>query len=133
MPRLPRNKILVGIYLPKDLVKELREHVKRKYDGMYGLSLEVEQAIRYWLSTHKMHKKFALNPTPKVYILKEKIKEYLKEKRGYTYFIDVYAPHLYEAIKFLRGHDKRTIKKWIDELERFKCIKWIDHNRVEIL
>ena len=134
MPRLPKNKVLVGVYLPRELVKELRELVKMKYEGLYGLSLEVEQAIRYWLRKEKMEKNIKPpNPNPKIYLIKEQIKKYLMDKYGYIEFTSVPYKHLEEAICVIRGYSRKTVKTWIDRLEKFHCIKWRSHNLVEIL
>jgi metal-responsive CopG/Arc/MetJ family transcriptional regulator len=62
MPRVPKNKKLIGVYIDKEVVEQLRELVKTKYEGQWGLSWEVEEAIRAWLrnntqaSKQKSHK-----------------------------------------------------------------------------
>jgi hypothetical protein len=50
MPRLPKGKVQLNIYLDEELVKKLRSVVKAKYENLRGgLSREVELALRAWL------------------------------------------------------------------------------------
>jgi len=49
MPRLPKGKVQLNIYLDEELVKKLRSVVKAKYESLRGVSKEVELALRAWL------------------------------------------------------------------------------------
>jgi hypothetical protein len=49
MPRLPKGKVQLNIYLDEELAKKLRSVVKAKYESLRGLSREVELALRAWL------------------------------------------------------------------------------------
>ena len=49
MPRLPRGKVQVNIYLDEELAEALRKRVIAKYGRVRYLSREVEEAIRAWI------------------------------------------------------------------------------------
>jgi hypothetical protein len=50
MPRLPKGKVLLQVYVSEDLAKKLKSVVKEKYESLRGgLSQEVEQALRAWV------------------------------------------------------------------------------------
>jgi hypothetical protein len=49
MPRLPRGKVQVNVYLDEELAEALRKHVIAKYGRVRYLSREVEEAVRAWI------------------------------------------------------------------------------------
>jgi hypothetical protein len=50
MPRLPKGKVLLQVYVSEDLAKKLKSVVKEKYESLRGgLSQEVELALKAWL------------------------------------------------------------------------------------
>jgi hypothetical protein len=49
MPRLPRGKIQVCVYLDEEVAEALRKHVIAKYGKVRYLSREVEEAVRAWI------------------------------------------------------------------------------------
>ena len=137
MPTLPKNKEQLGIYLSKSVVKELKEFVKSRNGNMYGLSLEVEKAIEdhlqkyrnknYKFSNKKLHDN-------KVWQVKRQIREYLSKKHKIS--LDDLGPishsNLQEAIKVIKGSDKRTVQKYINLLKEFECITIISTNEYDI-
>jgi hypothetical protein len=53
MPKVPKDKVGVYIYIDKDLMKRFRELVKAKHELLHGaLSYEVEQALAHWIMEH---------------------------------------------------------------------------------
>jgi len=113
------------VYLPSDLIEEIRNYAYRELGRFRGaLSMFVEQALRQYIVTRE-HTQIHTNPnpSPKASVVKDQIKEYLKRKYGYVIFTSVPHKHLVEAIASIRGADPRTIRKWIKILEQFKLIK----------
>jgi hypothetical protein len=49
MPRLPRGKVQVSVYLDEEVAEALRKHVIAKYGKVRYLSREVEEAVRAWI------------------------------------------------------------------------------------
>jgi hypothetical protein len=157
LPRVKRGKKAVTIYLPEKLVDSLKEVVREKYSSLYGLSNEVELAIKSYLattytqaqSTQKISYPFlqvgngngnANNNNnnkaipPKVYQLKEELFRFIIETGWYEevpqFILD---KHLYSAISSLRGTDMRTIKKWTNTLKRYEIIKETGTHQYEFL
>ena len=116
---------------------KFRELVNLKHP-MYdrgALSYEVEQALRqyiasYTLNTHAQDTKSSMpnveksNPNPRVYLFKQQIFKWLVESEIYLEVPQfIMRKHLEMEIGALRGTDKRTINKWLDDLEKYGCIK----------
>lgn len=55
MPRLPRGKVQLNVYIDEDLACRFKKYVKNKYKYMYGLSKEVEKAMRMYLEKQSAH------------------------------------------------------------------------------
>jgi len=137
MPRTPKGKVGVYIYVDEKIWQEFRDLVRQKHDEMYGLSIEVEEALRNWLRMHtQMHTKTLVpnkvNPTPKVHQVYRQIKEYLRQKYGFVYQ-QVPRRDIVEAISAIRGSDPRTIKKWFKQLLQYRLIKNIAGEVFEIV
>ena len=49
MPRLPRGKVQVCVYLDGEVAEALRKRVIAKYGKVRYLSREVEEAVRAWI------------------------------------------------------------------------------------
>ena len=64
------------------------------------------------------------NPHPKIYAIKQDIFRWFVESELYLE-VPQFVPktHLQSAIAALRGTDKRTIDKWLNDLEKYGCIK----------
>ncbi len=131
----------------------LKEVVREKNSGMYGLSNEVEIAIKNHLavrytqaqSTQKISYTFLQDNgdgngknnkaiPPKVYQLKEELFRFIIETGWYEevpqFILD---KHLYNAISSLRGTDMRTIKKWTNTLKRYGIVKETGTHQYEFL
>jgi len=136
MPRLNKNKVGIYIVINKETNKKLRELIMMKY-GEYRrgyLSHEVELAILHWISMHtQIHtNQIVINPKPKAHQVFQQIRRYIIDKYGFL-------PHqiskndIVEAISAVRGSDKRTIKKWLNEFLKYKLIKQVAPNIFEIV
>jgi hypothetical protein len=136
----------------------LKEVVKDDNSGMYGLSYEVELAIKNHLaarytqpqSTQRISCAFIQGndngnggngrssnnkAVPRiVYQLKEGILLFLVESGLYEEVPQyVSDKHLYSAIASLRGTDMRTIKKWTNTLKRYEIVKETGTHQYEFL
>jgi len=136
------DKVQLKIYLPRNLVEELKRLTLSKYGKFHGaLSYEVEQALGVWLATHTQNHTKQLvintaNPQPKVFKVWNQVKAYLKEKFGYnSIFPQQLIPkkHIIEAITAIRGNDERTIQKWLNNFQKYQLIKWIGGEVYEVL
>ena len=140
MPRLPRGKVGVYVYLDEKLYKELRRLIKMKYEQFHGaFSHEINEAIRNWLLLHTQnaHKAMSasLNPQPKVGMIFEEIKEYLRNRYDIMFFPGQQLPKklIVEAIRAVRGTDERTVRKWLKLFMEYKLIKPVSPHVFEIV
>ena len=138
---ISENKLKVGFYLDKNLVREFKQFVATKYGKTERglLSFEVEQAIRTWIALHtkaqtEVH---APNPTPRVLIVWNQVKDYISR---YFYYGEPIksGQHLpkqiiEQAIAAVRGSDPRTVRKWFQTFGRFHLIKPLRGNVWEVM
>ena len=68
-----------------------------------------------------------VNPQPRVFSVYKNVKEYLK-KQGIEYQCTL--EKLVEAISFTRGNDRRTVRKWLNEFSKYRCIKEISPGKI---
>lgn len=137
MPKLPKNKKQLGLYISEHVVKEFKEFAKGKHDGMYGVSIEAEKAIVFYLSKQRnsnynnRKSNFVDN---RVWILKRKLREYLcnEQRMDINNLQYVKLQDLKKAIQVLKGTDKRTVDNYIQLLKEHDCIKINDPNTVDI-
>lgn len=125
------SKEQVLVWLPRALNAEFREFIMQKY-GSYRrglLSFEAAEALRHYLHTHKNTQGTIKTtkdiPQPNVFAVRDHIKQYLLEVFGYeeiTREVAVPKIHVQQAIAAIRGTDRRTIKKWLILLFRYKMI-----------
>jgi hypothetical protein len=129
------------VWVSKEVDLKLRQLIAQKY-GKYQrglLSYEVESALKEWIALHtkaqaSLHME-KLNPNPKVYVVWQEVKSYLSK----NYYADlkpsqqVNIIHLREAVKAVRGGDKRTVEKWLNLFREFKLVKHITGAIWEIL
>ena len=133
MPRLPKGKKGIYIYLDEGVYEKLMELVKRKYNGLRGaLSAEVQDALVHWIEEHaqEAHKLGRANPgLPRAQLMAREIIRYLKSK---GFISQCSINDLTRAIEATRGSDPRTIRKWIRFLIRHKYIRPVNHRIFEI-
>lgn len=134
MPQLPKGKVYVGFYISEKLATEFRELAKKKHQGMYGLSVEGEAALKKWLeqNAHAQGTRPIVNtdrsPVSRAY---SKVLDYLTASRGIDFeslwlaFDGASMPRsfLVEAIEQTIGNDRRTVKKWEEAFRRAKLVK----------
>ena len=141
MVTIYKDKVKLQAWISRDLYEELESLVKIKYRGFRGaLSAEVEAALRAWLSTHKntqtgkVEVLHPVNPLPRYYRVFQECKKFLYQR----YRIDFEEVHqiplkyLIEAIEFIRGTDKRTVRKWLRIFQDQGLIKFIAPEVIEI-
>ncbi|HID65642.1 MAG TPA: hypothetical protein EYP32_01755, partial [Aquificaceae bacterium] len=85
MPKVPKGKVGMYVYIDKKLYEELRALVKAKYPYLRGgLSREVEAALWYWVRVHtQKHTNAVMNllkEEPKVYKVFQQVKDYFRQK-----------------------------------------------------
>ena len=123
------KKVQLKVYIDEEINKKLREIIVMKYRTLEKglLSREVQEALAYWIRLHTQRhtgpvQLNKLNPHPKAFDVFEQVKDYLRKK--YKYLPQqVTFNDLAEAISAVRGSDKRTIRKWLDEFLKWKLVK----------
>jgi len=123
----PVCKVKIGVYISSTIWREVRELVAAKYDSFHGsLSLEVEEALKNWLTLHtQKHTEInPINPTPKAKKVWEQVKDYIRMRQGFI-GQQITLELLREAVSAIRGSDPRTVSKWLREFERYRLIKHI--------
>ena len=142
MPKIPKNKEMICIYIDKSLASGLRNLIKMKYESFRGgLSKEVEDALRSWLAAHTSSTHVSVskaNPQPRTARVWEEVKQYLRKKYPHSYpavisGMTIPASYIIEAICSLRGDDERTIKKWITRFEQHHLLKRIGAAAYEVI
>ncbi|MBS7606061.1 hypothetical protein KEJ31_07175 [Candidatus Bathyarchaeota archaeon] len=132
MPKKPKGKVGVYFYVNEEIIDEFKRLTFSKHGTFHGaLSHELEQAMRIWIALHTQNTQTnsgieKVNLQPKTYEVFSQIKEYLKQRYGYAAIVPsqkIPRKHLLEAISVVRGGDERTIKRWVNEFQRFKLIK----------
>lgn len=136
------NKTSVHIYINTGLWVQFKRLTFQKHENFHGaISTEVEQALQAWLAQHTQNHTRQLvvnkiNPQPRVFIVFNQVKEYLKEKYGYAALVpgqQVPKKHIVDAIMNLRGPDYRTVNKWMGLFMKFKVVKWIAGELYEVV
>jgi hypothetical protein len=143
MPKIPKDKTLLQVYIDKSLASSLRSLVKMKYESFRGgLSKEVEDALRSWLAAHTSSTQIlvskAANPQPRTARVWEEVKQYLRRKYPKSYpavisGMTIPASYIIEAISSLRGDDERTVRKWITRFEQHHLLKRIGAAAYEVI
>lgn len=120
------------VTIPKNISDRFREVVSAKHNYTKGaLSYEATIALSQYIATYKQIQSTQntlqveeANPIPKVFQLKQELFEYLT-KSGMYDEVPQFIPekHLTTAIGYVRGTDRRTIKKWTMALKKYGCIK----------
>jgi len=130
---VPRKPFTVRI--DETLINRFKDYVMGKYGKLHGaLGPEVHEALNHWLNEQGLaaHTNTRINPgIPRVQMTCEKIMRRLRDDRGC--FNQCHMNDLRWVITYERGSDPRTIKKWIQTLERLGRIKFYAHNVWEII
>lgn len=115
----------------KNYSKTCQYHGEEKYNKIIIISDKnqkeyLDQYVASYKQTHDTKNPMQAensNPTPKVYQLKQDIYKYLVDGGMYDQ-VPQFIPdkHLTTAIGYIKGNDKRTIKKW-KALREYGCIK----------
>jgi hypothetical protein len=142
MPKLPKDKEMICVYIDKSLAAKLRDLVKMKYEKFSGgLSKEVEDALRSWLAAHTSSTQILAskaNPQPRTARVWGDVRAYLTRKYSKYYpavlsGMTIPEGYIVEAICALRGDDDRTVKKWLGKFEKYHLIKRIGPAAYEVV
>jgi len=111
------------VWISKDLKDKLYTIVKAKYQGLRGgLSLEVENAIKFWLEGHahtNTHKTF----DPRLSRIEQKLMAILRIMRDQG-IVQQFSKRDFEvACARVAGSDPRTIKKYLQWAQRLGLIR----------
>jgi len=111
------------VWISKDLKDELYSVVKAKYQGLRGgLSLEVEEALKFWLREHA-HTNAHKNVDPRLSRVEQKLMAILKIMRDQG-LVQQFTKRDFEvACAKVAGSDPRTIKKYLNWAERLGLIR----------
>ena len=129
------EKEQIKFYIERNLNKQLRELINRKYEKYERglLSAEINLAIAAWIDRHtQMHAGFSINPRPRTAQVADAVKNYLTKKNGFRPQ-QVTLDELTNAISVLRGNDKRTIGKWLKEFAKWRIIKEVAPSVFELV
>jgi hypothetical protein len=135
MPKVPKGKKMLLVYIDEKLYEELWNHIKSFYPGsIHGLlSVEVQNAIAHWLNEKKYqtHTKVRMNPAiPKVQQKIDSIIRWLKEN-GYVNQFTVRDWTI--ACSHTVGADPRTVNKYLNLAEKLGRVKHIVGSVYEII
>jgi len=111
------------VWISKDLKDKLYTIVKAKYQGLRGgLSLEVENAIKFWLERHahtNAHKTF----DPRLSRIEQKLMAILKIMKDEGIVRQFSKRDFEVACARVAGSDPRTIKKYLQWAQRLGLIR----------
>jgi len=155
MPKVPKDKVGVYIYVDKEVMRKFRELVKMKHELLHGaLSYEVEEALRHWIMEHTRTKQptttpstggasstggakleaSKLNPPPRYLKVWLQVKDYLEGvlKYDFNYTRLLLHEDLVRAVAAVRGSDGRTLRKWPRVFEDCGILKRISPKLYEV-
>jgi len=134
MPKIPKGKKGIYVYISESLYSRLWGYIKEKYEeNVHGaLSLEVENALEKYLdfvrlhtNTHKnLHVELARSHRYAVQII-----NYLRDKGFHS---QCTKKDVFEAISVIRGSDNRTLRKWLRFLIDNGYLSWINNRVLKI-
>ena len=134
MPNTPRGKHGIYAYIDLNVYNDLWEYIKEVYpDSTYGaFSTEIQNAIVEYLNIkHAQIHTIALNPrTPTVHKICREIVQAIKDQ---GFINQVSSRALSKIIAEIRGSDRRTIRKWIEQLNINGYIKHMGTYTWEVL
>jgi len=114
------------VRIDEKLYEALKELVIKKFGPNYwgGLRAVVEEAIRLYLASHSLGRSDNVeirpnNPPPRVHSVYIQVRSFLRDKGVYR---EASYGALASAIAYVRGADKRTIRKWIRLFLTYGCI-----------
>ena len=134
MPKTPKGKRGIYAYLDENVHDSLWDYIKEAYpNSTYGAVSSVLQTavVEFLRIKHTQIHTTPLNPkTPTLHRICRQIIQSLKDEG----FIDqVNSRTLAQKIGEIRGSDKRTVRKWIQQLKINGYIKNIGTYSWEIL
>jgi hypothetical protein len=148
MPKVPKDKVGVYIYIDKEVMRKFRELVKMKHEFLHGaLSYEVEEALRHWIMEHTRTKQPATtsaggvkleaskyNPPPRYLKTWFQVKDYLEDvlKYDFNYTRHLLHEDLVKAVAAVRGSDERTLRKWPRVFEEYGTLKRVSPKLYEV-
>ena len=134
MPKIPKGKKRLEVYIDEELYKKLIEHIKTFYPGnTYGLlSVEVQNAIAHWLNEKQFaHTNSHMNPAiPKVQQKIDMIIKWLKENGYVNQFT---TKDWTIACSHTVGADPRTVNKYLNLAVKLGRVKHIVSTIYEII
>ena len=135
MPKVPKGKKMLLVYIDEDVYEKLWEHIKTSYAGsVHGLlSIEVQQAIAHWLNEKQdsTHTHTQINPgIPKAQRNLDLIFQWLRSK-GYINQFSLSDWNL--ACANTVGSDPRTINKYLNLALKIGRAKYIVGRVYEIV
>jgi len=138
MPRVPKGKKMMGVYISEDILEIFKQIVKQKHPDMYGLSAEVEDAMRLWIKQHTHEHTLPLqiekvNPAPRIYQRWLLVRKRLDYEYGGEIPHQITRSDFEDAIVKEIGSDKRTIIKYLQIFQRLGLIKIISTGIVEVV
>lgn len=131
MVKVAKNgKVKLQAWIPSTVDTQLRQLIMQKYHrfekGFY--SYEVEMALRNYTALHTGTQSLLgnhPNPTPKVMIAYDKVKQYLLT-HGFEELpsgTQVHIKFIETAIMNVHGSDPRTVEKWKKTFHKMGLIK----------
>jgi len=138
MPRVPKGKKMMGVYISEEILEIFKQIVKQKHPDMYGLSAEVEDAMRLWIKQHTHEHTLPLqiekvNPAPRYFQRWLLVRKRLDYEYGGEIPHQIARSDLEDAIMKEIGSDRRTIMKYLRLFQRLGLIKIISAGIVEVV
>jgi len=138
MPRVPKGKKRIEIYISEEIYRKLMEYVSAvaSSEGRIRgvLSEVVEAALQEYLAPRLQHTKLHTNPSLRIRKVYGQILQAIASIRGGLPPDGIIHEKILSlAISEVRGSDPRTVEKWINILMRaglLKIIGGVAPNRV---
>ena len=139
---MPAGKTQLKVWIKTQLAHEIKKLAVTRYGSMKGaLSKIVEEALELFINAYNIsisegahtHAHVDGSGVPaRIHNVFMQVKTYLYKKFG---FLPWRFSHkdLSEAIAFVRGHDRRTINKWIKLFLQYTLIKQVGLSMYELV
>lgn len=131
MPKIPKGKSALYVYIDENLRLKLLDYIRGKYkEGFHGaLSFEVEKALENYLKAAVLHTNTHKIQNPNLPVVRRRVQQIISLLNDRGFHNQVSVDEVYKAVEDVAGFDPRTKKNYLKFLVDHGYLKWVN-NRV---
>ena len=130
MPKVPKGKAMLVVYVSEDLVRKFKELAIAKYGSLHGaLSYAVEEALRRWVS-----EQLRGSHDRRVGEMWALMKDYLEGRLKYDLSFNryIHVDDVVKALKSIAGSDDKVVSEWLKTFEDAGVLKRVNQKMYEL-